>query len=387
MKRDSQQYRLFILGAGFSRPAGLPLASELWLEVVRRARRLRGRAEQFSDDLKTYVEYLRACDGIAVEPEDIDFEQFLAFLDLEHHLKLRGSDTWSRDGNETQVVVKTLIGQILAEATPAPNAIPQLYLDFAASLQPSDYVLTFNYDVLLERALEAVRKPFRLFPSRLRNVTPMGAEVDTSHEEVVLLKLHGSIDWFDRTDYSERERDWPKDAKHSKPSHPIFADPDEFEAVPLVEGPRFPHDALREMYRVRRVRQLYQRGFLFHCAPWLLNPSSAKMLYAATVRDFWYGMGSAGLWNFGLAIIGFSLPIHDDYMRQVLYRIVTNYQQANWGKRVLGRRKTPLVLIDARSSKAGKEELESRYSFVDWNKAVTSLKGFTQQTLKLMFPT
>ena len=47
--------------------------------------------------------------------------------------------------------MKTLIGEILAERMPAE--VPELYLKFARILKPEDYVLTFNYDTLLERAL------------------------------------------------------------------------------------------------------------------------------------------------------------------------------------------------------------------------------------------
>lgn len=335
-----------MLGAGFSRAAGLPLAVDLWREVQRRARTLSGRAEQFWDDLETYIQYRKACDGVTLTPDQVDFEEFLAFLDIEHYLGLRGSDTWSVDGNEAQVVVKTLIAEILAEAMPSVEAVPQLYRRFAAGLQPNDYVLTFNYDVLLERALESVGKPFRLFLKRFKNVRPWLAEVDTSREEVVILKLHGSIDWFDRTQYSELEADFAKQGSHSHPPHPVFANATSLDVVPLVDGPRFRNDPLRHMYRVRKLENLYRPSLLFHCTPWLLSPSSMKMLYAATLRDFWYGLGNAGTLNFGLAILGFSLSQHDDYARQVLYRLVTNYQTTYWNKDVFGLKKRPLILID-----------------------------------------
>ncbi len=96
----------------------------------------------------------------------MDLEEFMAFLDIEFHLGLRGKETWSSHGNETQVVVKTLIGKILAERMPAN--IPDQYLAFARLLKPDDYVLTFNYDVLLERALESAGIPFRLYPNRYK---------------------------------------------------------------------------------------------------------------------------------------------------------------------------------------------------------------------------
>jgi hypothetical protein len=83
-----------------------------------------GRAGQFQEDLQTYFDFRRECDGIVLSPEAVDFEEFLAFLDIEHYLGLRGSDTWSEDGNETQVIVKTLVAQILAECTPSKEDIP-----------------------------------------------------------------------------------------------------------------------------------------------------------------------------------------------------------------------------------------------------------------------
>jgi hypothetical protein len=365
MSQNANRYRVFVLGAGFSCAAGLPLAVELWREVQRRARTLSGRAEQFWDDLETYIRYRKDCVGLMLTPDQVDFEEFLAFLDIEHYLGLRGSDTWSVDGNEAQVVVRTLIAEILAEAMPSVEAVPQLYRRFAASLQPNDYVLTFNYDVLLERALESVGKPFRLFPQRFKNVRPGFAEVDTSREEVVILKLHGSIDWFDRTQYHELEVAFAKQGSHSHPPHPVFANATNLDVVPLVDGPRFANDPLRHMHRVRKLEDLYRRSFLFHCIPWLLSPSSMKMLYATTLRDFWYGLGDVGTLNFGLAIIGFSLPQHDDYACQVLYRLVTNYQTTYWNEDVLGLRKSPLILIDHRQSEEELEQLRRRYAFLD----------------------
>jgi len=110
-----KKYRIIILGAGFSKPAGLPLANELWAEILRRSGSLWGRAEKFLEDLDDYIQFRRDCDGIELTRETVNFEEFLGFLDIEHYLGLRGSDTWSRDGNEGQVVVKTLIGEILID--------------------------------------------------------------------------------------------------------------------------------------------------------------------------------------------------------------------------------------------------------------------------------
>ena len=75
--------------------------------------------------------FRRDCDGLGIPVDQIDFEEFLGFLDIEFFLGLRGSDTGSEDGNETQVLIKTLIAEILTELTPQPERIPELYVQFA----------------------------------------------------------------------------------------------------------------------------------------------------------------------------------------------------------------------------------------------------------------
>ena len=382
---ERKKYRIFVLGAGFSRPAGLPLAAELWHEVRNRARFLQGRAEQFHTDLEDYLLCRRECDNVNLSADQVDFEDFMRFLDIEHFLGLRGSDTWSRDGNESTVVVKTLIGEILAECTPNVGDIPKLYLEFAEKLSPCDYVLTFNYDVLLEHALEAIRKPYRLFAQRYRSVHRYGATVDNSREEVVILKLHGSIDWFDRAAYSEREYHNKQAGLPTGPDHPIFTHMKELRVRKLLEGPRHSDDPLNEMYRVHDFKGLYQKKILFIATPWLLAPSTIKILYAEKLRDFWYGMGRAGTLNFGLAIIGYSLSRQDEYARQVLHGIITNYQDSYWDEGICGYRKSPIVIVDHCQDDKALEDFKDRYRFVNWNRTNLYLDGLDQKALNLIF--
>jgi hypothetical protein len=380
-----RRFGIFVLGAGFSRPAGLPLASELWAEVRRRAKSLSGRASKFNDDLEYYMAFRKECDGITLTPSQVDFEDFMAFLDVEYYLGLRGSDTWSEDGNEAQVVVKTLIAETLTEQTPPENKLPDVYLRFAEMLQPEDIVLTFNYDVVLERALEIVGKPFRLFPDRLKVVRPDGyAEVDSSREEVVVLKLHGSVDWFNRRAYRELEENRKAHGLPDGHAHPVFGPSRQLRISPVVDGPRHPTDPLREMYRVQDIELLYRSRPLFLATPWLLNPSVAKILYSRTLKDFWWGLGEAGVLNFKMAIIGFSLPPQDDYARQVLYRLVSNYQRNYWEEGVLDQKKSPLIVVDLRRTASQKRQFRRRYAFVDWDRAETYFDGLNEEVVGLL---
>ncbi len=142
-----KSFRTLVLGAGFSKPAGLPLAAELFQEVRKRVKNLYGSGNQLEHDLHYYFEYLKDAEGFNDSVDEIDVERFLSFLDIEHYLGLKGSDTWSVEGNETQLLIKHTIGYVLLNHM--PEKIPELYKSFASKLNPSDYVLTFNYDTLL----------------------------------------------------------------------------------------------------------------------------------------------------------------------------------------------------------------------------------------------
>lgn len=233
--RMHERFRIFILGAGFSKPAGLPIAAELWNKIRGMAAHLTGRASKFNDDLDTYIQFLKDCDGVEWRPSEINFEKFMEFLDIQHCLGLRGSDTWSQDGNEGTVVTKYLMGKILASQVNALTEVPELYLEFARRLTLTDMVITFNYDTLLERALEAVGKPYRLFSSRYKSVSEQSGIVDTSREEVVILKVHGSIDWFDRASFEWRIKHHEK-MKASPPRDMIFSHENELGLVKLIDG-------------------------------------------------------------------------------------------------------------------------------------------------------
>jgi len=374
-----KRYRLIILGAGFSQPAGFPLAGELWEEIRQLAPELGGRAAEFNDDLNAYIEYRRDCDG----EDQVNFEDFMRFLDIEHFLGLRGADTWSGEGNEGTLVVKTLIGAILADCIARLDEIPELYLEFARRLQAGDVVVTFNYDTLLENALDVVGKPYRLFPTRFKSTrdgTAISVREDNG-DEIVVLKLHGSIDWFDQKAFQLKEQ------RHQQlgadPPHDIiFSHADELRLQPLVDGVRSETDPLRTVYRVRNLAALYNKTIMFKATPRMLPPSSMKIVYANQVGNFWSSIAGGGELRSGMAIIGFSLPPQDEYARQIVYPLVRSYQRLGLGATPLGMRRTPLALI---SKFTNEDEIRKRYRFVDWKSATLHGGGFGRETLDLIF--
>lgn len=381
---ETKGYRFFVLGAGFSKPAGLPLGSDLWQKIHKRASQRSGSQGHFQEDLDTYLRFISECDGFDQTEDEIDFEQFMAFLDIEYFLGLRGSDTFSDDGNETQIIIKKLIGEIISEATPKKDSLPNIYYNFAKGLGRGDYILTFNYDTLLERALEHEGIPFRLFPSRFEEIFESHGVIDTSRSEVTILKLHGSVDWFDRASYDETVKAWKEQGATTIPYHLVFGPDSDYTVTPLLEGPQFPSDPLLTMNRVIETEALYKEIYESRAVPWLLSPSHSKIVYADKLRDFWWGLGKSGGMNLGLIVIGYSLPKQDDYARQALYRLTKNYQNYEWDEILPGISKPPMILIDRKENKKEIEAYRRRYSFVDPSKSRFHFSGFDEKAIELI---
>jgi hypothetical protein len=382
-----RRFWIIILGAGFSSPAGLPLANELFKEVRKRARAHFGSDNAIETELDYFVKYKRRCDGIDVPRDDVDYEEFLGFLDAEHALGFRGGDTITLEGNAAQLIVKKLIGILLQERSPRSVAdIPSLYLQFAERLRPSDWVLTFNYDTLLESALTAVGRPFRLFPHRYAYVIPQSGYgvSDISQEEITVLKLHGSIDWFDKTPYDESVKA-VGDPTYVPRWYSHFAPHSPYDLSPLLEGPQMPDDPMRNIYRMRDVGKYYSQAFVPQ-PPIILTPSVNKLLYFEPLKSLWWGIGMGGGLNLGMAIIGYSLPPNDEHARQAIYRLTDNYTRFEPDLTIGGVKKLPLRIVNLA---CGEERVRkfwaSRYRFLDPKRAAVWLDGFNRDSLDFIF--
>ncbi|MDD2943690.1 MAG: hypothetical protein PHC51_12080, partial [bacterium] len=176
-------FRIYVLGAGFSRPAGLPVASELYSLVRQHIVDRHGHDTKFTRDVQDYLDYSTACGHSGQSEENLDLEQLMSYLDIEHYLGFRGSKTWSQEGNESQLMIRKAIGHVIHSRTPPPDTIPEIYLRFAEALSVHDTVLTLNYDLVLENALRAVGKPFRRYPNRFESISEHGGTLDNNTEE------------------------------------------------------------------------------------------------------------------------------------------------------------------------------------------------------------
>ena len=105
MTAEYPRFRKFVLGAGFSQLAGLPLANELFTEVRRRIESCNGPDTKFQRDVIDYMDYCKACDGVDLPITKIDLEEFMSYLYMEHR---GGGVTILRGGDRLGVVLKKI---------------------------------------------------------------------------------------------------------------------------------------------------------------------------------------------------------------------------------------------------------------------------------------
>lgn len=173
-----KQNRLFILGAGFSAAAGIPLTEKLLAEAM----------NKFSIEcpsIYSRVEnYAKECTGSTDQNLDISkisFSELCTFLEFIELREYGGGERWCDNGSREKLALRFYLAKTIAERTPTASSLPPIYLNFAKQLHERDIVISLNWDGLLEVALEAVGKRYTY------NFSDEGA--------IKLCKLHGSVNW------------------------------------------------------------------------------------------------------------------------------------------------------------------------------------------------
>jgi hypothetical protein len=185
--------RAFILGAGFSKPAGMPLATELVPHLVEKL----GLDEmrEWLDGLRERLAWLAGSDqrpdsfGLNIEQvfhyAHFDIEVFR----LKQHLapvgRRHGPGTPWGQAESIEVWLAYLedaLRDVLVEGEDRADLSP--ITRWAAAVNTPDAVLTFNYDTLAEQALTQPGKAWNHGTRRDGN------------KGVPVFKLHGSIDWI-----------------------------------------------------------------------------------------------------------------------------------------------------------------------------------------------
>jgi len=371
---------IYVLGAGFSAFSGLPLGKDIFSLVIEESKKfdLYGILER---DIENFLIYYNDNNKEPIDQNEINFEEFLSYLDIQDFLGLEDTSDYSR---RTQNIIRNLIGRILyLKQKQIKENDFLLYEYFIENIDNTDVIITFNYDTIVERCLEKMNKPFRLFNERFigYDYQSLGKVYDKKIREVILLKMHGSIDWFDIGNFYNNLKKMANKNNFGLPKHPIFRNEEIFTPEKIISGPCYENSPLNRIYRVKNLYEYYDRkNVLF--SPLIISPSLNKIVNLNPLIEFWESFYYAGLANKKIVFIGFSLPKHDDYIRHPFYYMVKNFQESD---ALPPGRRDRMKMIDYRKNDKEISEFKDTYSFVDWNKTDCHFDGFNEEAIKFIF--
>ena len=360
VKSKHNYHRLFILGAGFSRPAGLPLATELLGKLTLGPNR--SLEQDIQDWKKLYPD------------EEIDLERVLAFSHRKHYLGLDGFNVTFAHGSKTIVFAREAIQEILIRDTPSNT--PKLYRDFAKRLSPYDTAFTFNYDTLLEQALDDIGKPYTFAPEWWLE------DFCIDQQYVDILKLHGSVDWYDR-DYYDLCRTWGREDGNSfAEDDPIFGSKATVPYERLAKRPvqkQYGREILSRVYRVPDHNKYFPiRENWYQTVPFILPLAHDKLLGYGPITDFWHSLHRA-MWEVPtIILIGYSMPSHDSYAYEALGDLLGYYQLAE-GETRLNQVRKPIQIVTLAESKGSALK---NMPFLDPRKTRVWCEGFSEDALE-----
>lgn len=293
---------VFILGAGASKIAGAPLMAD-FLDVAERLWK-RGEVRDAADDFESLFRAIAGLQQVHSKSElDLtNIESVFAILEMARTLGvLPGSPPEAIEASVQalkRVIMKTLEQTLHIPAEGREIGIPPPYEEFCLLLQylrqdarppRSVAVLTFNYDIALDFALDRL------------GATPaygLDGAIGRALHTVPLLKLHGSLNWAECTECKKVVPWYLSDyfKQFSWSPGRGFAG-----HLTLGIGTHLPH--------------------FVHCKtavkpqPVLVPPTWNKGTYHEAISGVWHAAASQLATAESIFVIGYSLPDSDAFFR------------------------------------------------------------------------
>ena len=272
-----KENRLFILGAGFSAAAGIPMIGKLLLDSM----------QLFSFECPGLFErvnnYARTCFSIEkdVDYTQVNFADFCTFLDYIELREFGGGERWSDRGSREKLAFRYYLAKAIVNATPAPEDVPDLYIQFVKQLRKYDIVITFNWDPLLEVALNKVGKTF--------------SYNNYGEADVRIYKFHGSVNW-----------------RLHLPSKAHFLwNPFTFTKGMMAEELYYCNELLD------KVSWRNTQPLMGEVEPFLVLPGSGKAYEVRPLAPIWYKPENAFAVTHQVYIIGLSLADDDFFIKSI----------------------------------------------------------------------
>lgn len=294
--------RVFILGAGFSASAGVPLTNEL----------LQASLSLFSVECPGIYSRVESYAMEALGQEDgnldyskVNFSELCTFLEFIELREYGGGERWNENGSREKLALRYYLAKTIVERTPKSSQIPDLYLKFAEELQPRDFIISFNWDGLLEASLDAVGKAYTY---------------DRSDDKAITIsKLHGSVNWHlgqpRRLDRSPPILSWRKLDFGSG----------------MMQRSMYASSTLLDICTWERFRPLGEVD------PYLVLPGYGKAFDVRANAPLWYKPEFVFAFTHDVYIIGLSMA-HDDFFVRSFFLSNLPYIQSYSG--VPGRKVT-----------------------------------------------
>ncbi|MDA0781203.1 MAG: hypothetical protein PQ612_00250 [Rickettsiales bacterium] len=182
-----KERRVFILGAGFSAAAGIPMTGELLQAAMEKCKK---ECPGFYERICGYTQAYFDLEDSEPDYTNLSFPEIATYL---HYIELReygGGERWNNNGSKENLALRFYLSKTICELTPSIENIPDLYIKFAEQLTAGDIILTFNWDCLLELCLEKAGQEYSYLQE---------------DNKITIVKLHGSINWRldkdEETDY------------------------------------------------------------------------------------------------------------------------------------------------------------------------------------------
>lgn len=125
LEKYVRRNRVFILGAGFSAGAGIPLTEEL---LVRTARKFARECPGLFARVEGYAKESIATSDKSIDFSKLSFSELCTFLEFIELREYGGGERWCENGSREKLALRFYLAKTLVECTPVGTAIPQIYL-------------------------------------------------------------------------------------------------------------------------------------------------------------------------------------------------------------------------------------------------------------------
>jgi hypothetical protein len=283
---------VYFLGAGFSCAAGLPNTAQLLAKAheLAQTKSSWGLSKQLGRRLTDAYRFFYPSAGEGFRPEVVDF-----FSVLSSYLQIdTGGLPQGFADRQLLQDLRFAIVHVLCDALRGltPEALKQPHVLLDEMLKPGKVVITTNWDNLVERACAARGVPLRLAG-------------DPSDNFLLLLKLHGSVDWVVKSAAKKPV---------AKGTYSLLSE------LQNAAHPRRRDPAGAEVLRVRLEREgrAWQTIKGASAEPYMITMSPGKADSLGPLLGLWAKAYRSVSSASRLRVIGYSMPSDDIEIRTLL---------------------------------------------------------------------